>query len=78
MLELYQKPLSEIPIKEISALRQKPFVDKVDQILAITQADDYDPAEPPQAQVQLESEIDELVMDLYELTDGEKDLVRDS
>ncbi|MBI4226195.1 hypothetical protein HY612_03740 [Candidatus Roizmanbacteria bacterium] len=35
-LELYQKPLSEIPIKKISEGEQKPFIEIVDKILAVT------------------------------------------
>ncbi|HNW21371.1 MAG TPA: Eco57I restriction-modification methylase domain-containing protein, partial [Bacteroidales bacterium] len=33
-LELYQKPLSEIPIKIVPQMDQQPFIDLVDQILA--------------------------------------------
>ena len=39
MLELYQKPLSEIPIKRISPDEQKPFIKLVDRILAAKQRD---------------------------------------
>ena len=47
-LELFQAPLSEIPIKEISKEEQKPFVDIVNQILEITSEPNYNPDKPPQ------------------------------
>jgi len=68
MLELYQKPLSEIPIKKISESEQKPFIDLVDQILAITSAPGYDSKNPPEEQKKIEDEIDQLVYKLYGLT----------
>lgn len=35
LLELYRKPLTEIRIKQISSLRQKPFIEKVDKLLLL-------------------------------------------
>jgi adenine-specific DNA-methyltransferase len=70
MLELYQKPLSEIPIKRISPDEQKPFIKLVDRILAAKQRD----AEADTSA--LEREIDELVYALYGLTPEEKALVQ--
>ena len=46
-LELFQAPLSEIPIKKISSEQQRPFIDLVEQILEITSAENYDPKNPP-------------------------------
>jgi adenine-specific DNA-methyltransferase len=70
MLELYQKPLSEIPIKRIAPDEQKPFIKLVDRILAAKQRD-------AEADVSaLEREIDELVYALYGLTPEEKALVQ--
>ncbi|MFT4244814.1 MAG: Eco57I restriction-modification methylase domain-containing protein, partial [Candidatus Woesearchaeota archaeon] len=61
MVELYQKPLSEIPIKEISPEQQKPFIQLVDQILLITKDEDYLKNPDKQAKVKkLEKEIDAL------------------
>ena len=77
-LELIVKPLSEIPIKIISPKEQQPFIDIVDQILSGAKKKDYDPASPPAEQLTLEAEIDELVFDLYELTDDERQLVRET
>jgi adenine-specific DNA-methyltransferase len=70
MLELYQKPLSEIPIKRISPDEQKPFIKLIDRILAAKQRD----AEADTSA--LEREIDELVYALYGLTKEEKDIVK--
>lgn len=71
-LELTAKPLSEIPIKEISEDNQKPFIELVDQILA-TKNDDH----KADTSV-LEKEIDQLVYQLYELTDEEIAIVEES
>ena len=65
MMELYQKPLSEIPIKVVSHQEQKSFVALVDKILAAKQRNvDADTS-------LLEDEIDRLVYALYELTTTE-------
>jgi len=64
-LELYQQPLSEIPIKRLDKPQQKPFVDLVDRILITKQRN-------PDADVSaLEREIDRLVYRLYDLTPDE-------
>jgi adenine-specific DNA-methyltransferase len=76
ILELYYKPLSEIPIKEISSEQQKPFIHLADQILAITKDDDYLQNTQKQAKVKaLEAEIDQLVYKLYDLTPEEIKIV---
>jgi len=72
MLELYQKPLSEIPIKRISKIDQKPFISIVDQILAITKDEDYPYSPDKQAQVkEYGHQIDQIVYALYGLTPEE-------
>ena len=77
-MELYQKPLSEIPIKKISNLEQKPFIDLVDKILAITKDDDYTENEKKQVKVkEYESQIDQLVYKLYDLTDEEIKIIEE-
>jgi adenine-specific DNA-methyltransferase len=64
-LELYQKPLSEIPIKIVPQMDQQPFIDLVDKILAAKK-------DNPQADTTAwEKEIDQLVYKLYDLTDEE-------
>ena len=65
ILELIVKPLSEIPIKKISEDEQKPFVKLVDRVLAAKCAN-------PQADTSvLEREIDQMVYQLYGLTEEE-------
>ena len=76
MLELYLTPLSEIPIKKISPSQQNPFINLVDQILAITKDPDYLENPSKQAQVKtLENQIDQLVYKLYDLTPEEIEIV---
>jgi len=71
-LELYLIPLSEIPIKRISELDQKPFVSVVDKILSVTKCDDYLQNPQKQARVkELECKIDQLVYQVYGLTEEE-------
>jgi adenine-specific DNA-methyltransferase len=77
-LELYQVPLSEVPIKVIGKEEQQPFIQLVDRILAITTKTDYDPHNPPQEQKKLEREIDQRVYKLYGLTKEEIELVEKS
>jgi hypothetical protein len=76
VLELYQKPLSLIPIKITSRERQNPFVKLVDKILTFTKNEDY--LHNPQKQTKvnaLEQEIDQLVYKLYNLTPKEIEIV---
>ncbi len=75
-LELYQKPLSEIPIKKVSANEQKPFIEKVDQILAIVYSEDFLNNQAKQEQVKtLEQELNQMVYDLYGLSEEEISIV---
>lgn len=79
MLELYQVPLSEIPIKKISMTEQKPFVSIVDKILAITKDEDYPQNSDKQARLQeYERQIDIMVYELYGLTPEEIRVVEGS
>jgi len=72
ILELFQIPLSEIPIKKISLTEQHPFITLVDRILAITKNEDYLENSAKQMQVKaLEREIDQIVYKLYGLTEEE-------
>jgi len=65
MLELYQKPLSQIPIKKVSIEQQQPFIKKVNQILAAKKNNQKADTS------KLEAEIDQLVYKLYGLTEEE-------
>ena len=76
--QIDKEPLLNIPIKIISFEKQKIFVGIIDKILDITSTQDYNPKNPPVEQKELEKQIDELVMDLYELTNEEKEIVRNS
>ena len=68
-LELYQKPLSEIPIKKADEGIQNKFISVVDKILAITQTDDYlENHEKQNAVKEYEKQIDIMVYKLYDLT----------
>ncbi len=68
-LELYQKPLSEIPIKKATQSQQQQIVALVDQILAIKKTDSNADTSA------LEREIDGLVYGLYGLTEEEVEMV---
>ncbi|HUZ65446.1 MAG TPA: TaqI-like C-terminal specificity domain-containing protein, partial [Acetobacteraceae bacterium] len=70
MLELFQIPLSEIPIKRISGVEQKPFIDLTNRILAAKRQDADTKA--------LELAVDKMIYDLYGLSSDESDLVLES
>ncbi len=74
--EYFNRPLSLIPIKKISITQQQPFVVLVDKILAITKAEDYLQNPAKQAQVrEYERQIDQMVYELYGLTEEEIKIV---
>ncbi|MGN0025152.1 MAG: Eco57I restriction-modification methylase domain-containing protein [Candidatus Avelusimicrobium sp.] len=78
-LELYQTPLSEIPIKKAEDKTQNEFVSIVDKILSITQSDDYLSNSNKQSRVKAyQDEIDQMVYKLYGLTDEEIKIVEES
>lgn len=78
VLELYPKPLSEIPIKKISEDEQKPFIEVVDKILELTRTEDYLENLKKQTQVkEYEKQIDQLVYKLYGLTAEEIKIVEE-
>ena len=79
MLELYQKPLSEIPIKKLSIEMQNPFIYLVDKILTITKEEDYlNNIEKQKIVKEYEHQIDQLVYKLYDLTEEEIKIVEDT
>ena len=60
------------PLKEIEVIQQQPFIEKVDQILALKE-------ENPKADTTtLEKEIDAMVYELYGLTEEEIKIVEES
>ena len=69
MLELYKKPLSDIPIVRTKADQQNKIVRIVDEIISTIKVN-------PQADIaNLETEIDHLVYQLYGLTGEEIKIV---
>lgn len=68
--------IGKIPLKLISKSEQKPFIDLVDKILAITKDADYLQNPAKQAQVkEYEKQIDQMVYELYGLTEEEIKIV---
>lgn len=75
-LELFQTPLSEIPIKQVNEEAKKPLLKLVNQILEITGDIDYPKNKNKKLKVRdLEKDIDNLVFDLYNLTSKEREFV---
>lgn len=61
-----------IPVPDLKKMNQKPFINLVDKILAITKDDDYPKNETKQKKVkEYEQKIDQLVYKLYGLTKEE-------
>ena len=72
----YKKKFLEIcPIPQIPVASQAPFIAIVDEILSITSQPDYNPSYPKARQKELERQIDEMVCDLYQLTEQEKNFI---
>ena len=64
--------LEKVPVMELNSKDQKPFIDLIDQILAITKSDDYLTNPEKQTKVkELEKQIDQMVYKLYELNNDE-------
>jgi len=74
-LELYQKPLSEVPIIEASDQVQSNVESIVDQILTITEHPDYNPASGQTSKIELEKRIDDIFCGLLDLSDDERALI---
>ncbi|MFC4993551.1 Eco57I restriction-modification methylase domain-containing protein [Rubritalea tangerina] len=70
--------VEKIPIVQLNDTSVSGLASKVNEILSLAACEGYDPASPSEKQLSLEAEIDELVFDLYELTDEERELVRHS
>jgi adenine-specific DNA-methyltransferase len=67
--QLDKEPLIDIPLIEIPKHQQQPFIEKVDQILALKKQN------PAADTTDLENQIDQLVYQLYELTEEEIKIV---
>ena len=71
--------VEQIPIPKISSTEQKPFIELVDRILAITKDKDYLENPKMQAKVkEYEYQIDQMVYKLYGLTQEEIKIVEES
>lgn len=71
-MELYQKPLSEIPIKKASPDIQNSIIEIVDEIIALKKAN------PDNDTSSLERQIDTIVYDISGLTDAEIKIIEQS
>ena len=70
--------LEKVPVMELNSIDQKPFIDLIDQILAITKSDDY--LTNPEKKIKVkefEKQINQLFYQLYDLTDDEIEIVED-
>jgi len=76
--QIDKEPLVNIPIKQISSEAQKPFISLVNKILEITTAENYHSKNSPIQQKELEKKIDDMVYELYGLTEEEIKVVEDS
>ena len=72
LLELYQVPLSEIPIKKVFINEQNPYIEIVDKILTIINNETYLEDKQKQLKVkEYERQIDQMIYELYGLTKEE-------
>ena len=70
--QIDKEPLLAIPIFKPSNQKQQQIISLVDQILAVTKDTDYLSNPTKQAKVkELESQIDQMVYELYKLTPEE-------
>lgn len=69
MLEMFQIPLSEIPIKCVEPAEQRAFIELTDRVLAATHCD------PTVNTAGLEKTLDRLVYSLYGLTSDEVKII---
>ena len=76
--QIDKEPLINIPLIKPDEEKQKPFIKLVDKILDITKQSFYDPKNPPKEQLDLESEIDDMVYELYGLSEEEIKVMEDS
>ncbi|MBT9146151.1 MAG: Modification methylase PaeR7I [candidate division WS2 bacterium] len=77
--EFKKEWVQKMPIPKISMVNQKPFIEFVDQILAITKTEDYLENPTKQAKVkEYERQIDQMVYELYGLTEEEIKIVEGS
>jgi hypothetical protein len=70
--EVKPKNIRKLYIAQVDKSKQKPFIDLVDKILALTKSDDYLQDTTKQSKVkELENQIDQMAYELYGLTADE-------
>jgi hypothetical protein len=68
--------IEKLPIIKIDSLKQQPFIEIVDKIINIKKQNDYTYNKEKQVEVKkLERQIDQMVYQLYNLTDDEIEIV---
>ncbi|MEN4017783.1 MAG: TaqI-like C-terminal specificity domain-containing protein [Methanobacterium sp.] len=68
--------IKQLPVKLISILEQKAYIELINQIFEITRNNDYLTDDKKQNEVKkLENELDKLIYDLYELTPKERKII---
>lgn len=78
-LAINKSTIEQLPLVDADIKQQKPFVEIVDKILEITRSGDYLKNSAKQAKVkEYETQIDQLVYKLYELTPEEIKIVENS
>jgi hypothetical protein len=71
--------VESLPIKKLTSVKQKPFIDIVDKILSITKSADYLTNALKQVKVkEYQRQIDQLAYEAYELTKDEIKIVENS
>ena len=76
MLELYQKPLSEIPIKRVSKEEQLKIANKTDVLIEHLKANNFkENLQVDKESSRLKKELDYMIYNLYDLNDKEIEIV---
>lgn len=79
ILELFQTPLSQVPIPKISLEEQEPFIKQVDEILSLFDSRNQQDQKEIQSELsRLESEIDQRVYRLFKFTKAEIEYIEKS
>ena len=68
-LEIFQKPLTEVPIKYVETKEQEPIVSLVKEIIDLKRKNQKTDV------TDLEKKIDQLVYDLYDIKKEQQDIV---
>lgn len=76
--QLDKEPLLNLPLIEANEDKQKEIIFLVDEILKITNTPWYNPKKNPEKQQELENKIDEIVYELYGLSEEEVKVVEES